>query len=223
MIEIADKLSKIKDDQNIRMVAHDSVYHSHKHGYANDGQDILVIRADVMKRREYLDIIRKNEENFYKRLKEIVEQMHKQDRPLEEAHIPVYTVFTPHVVLSLPDSTYLNIIGNMATSWDTSTRFYGSVVKAREISTCQESPYELHLIVNAQELGVNSTEEENSNGNKLVYIAEDALNEHIQAIKLVKSVMRDDDVHTFLNYLNSVHNEVFAESIGSLKDRRKKK
>ncbi|MEK6861837.1 MAG: hypothetical protein AABY07_07770, partial [Nanoarchaeota archaeon] len=117
IVETAGELSKIPDDGNIRLVSHDTRYHSHKYGYAADGIDVLVYAARVMNRERYLELLRKKEEI----LKEIAGFSVEDKRDLSETYkrlkFPDCVVLTPHIVVSFPRA------GSRNGSWTSTTEF----------------------------------------------------------------------------------------------------
>ncbi|MEK6913198.1 MAG: hypothetical protein AABW47_00820 [Nanoarchaeota archaeon] len=66
-----EKLSKLEDDGKIRLINHDSGYHSHKCGYACDGVDVWLSSARVMDRNTYLELMRQNEKSLLEKLCEL--------------------------------------------------------------------------------------------------------------------------------------------------------
>lgn len=62
MVKTAGWLTKLPNDGKIRLINHSSRYHSHKYGYAADGEDVWLASARVMGREKYLDLFRKKED-----------------------------------------------------------------------------------------------------------------------------------------------------------------
>lgn len=73
VILAARELSKLSNDEKIRMISHDTSYHSHKYGYAVDGVDVCITGARKIDKEKYLDFIRKNEESTFGQLSELTE------------------------------------------------------------------------------------------------------------------------------------------------------
>lgn len=71
----AMQLSKLPDDGKIRIVSHSESYHSHKHGYAQDGLDVALQYAGEMNREKYLELFRQAEERDWTRNAVITQDM----------------------------------------------------------------------------------------------------------------------------------------------------
>jgi len=84
MAKIAEIYSELPADGKVRMINHDSGYHSHKYGYAEDGMDVVPTVGRVMPLEKFLELVGNAEEaNFESmgRTLESLKQKNYWDRP----------------------------------------------------------------------------------------------------------------------------------------------
>ena len=136
----AKALSKLPDDSKIRMIQHWSNYHSHKYGYAADGEDVGLTWAKVMDREKYLDFFRMRE---------------AQIRVRPEEDVVKCAVITPDIALSLP--TEINLGERNSTQWGTYTK--PIIRDFGDASILGEQPFDIYIYTNSHVITAKELEE----------------------------------------------------------------
>jgi hypothetical protein len=204
----AQELAELSDGK-IRMVSHWSGYHSHKHGYVADGIDAGVLEARVMDRNRYLELIRENEDKLLQSIKDLgqitePENFHKAYSKLT---FPDCVILTPYMMVSLPRVGRLHLHRDEPDSWKQNTRLgsnydgstRGSILNHFYIDTSNESPYNISVKLNAQDLRTANAG----------YEVSERINEELDAVTSNMAIAEE-----FISKINKIHNdEVSAQDI----------
>jgi len=158
MIKAAEALQKLPDDGKIRMVSHDSTYHSHKYGYAADGIDVWVCAARVMNRKRYLELVKKNETDLLGSIGALEGLSHQQiSASYSRLKFPDCVIMTPYLLVSFPRGGRLSNLEHNQTDWRQSTSLEhswngtsnGSILTYRELRNDVESPFNIYVTLNS--------------------------------------------------------------------------
>ncbi len=199
--KIAQELAKLPDDGKIRMVLHGSNYHSHKYGYAADGIDVFIQQARVMGRDRYLELMRKKENKILQDMESLAETKDNVNDRYQRLTFPDCVILTPYMFVSLPRRGRLDFHRHELDAWKQDTTLKISYSGS---STYDESPFAMHITLNAQYLKIKDAE-------KLI-MTKDKVLEHIsKELSAVKSNM--ELAEKFIARINEVHNKVSAKDI----------
>ena len=214
--ETARKMAKLPDDKRIRMVSHDSNYHSHKYGYACDGIDVSVAAARVMNRDRYLELIRDRETKIIEAIESLgnAKIRGEVERAYQKSDFPDCIIMTPYIMINLPRKGVLDMHGSGQGSWNQRTSLghntrmsRGGILAYYEIDTSCESPFGVVIKLNAQTL---ETARDCDEG--LARIAKE-----VGIVNSNRSAAED-----FISRLNEAHNNVEPDAIRRRKERLKK-
>ena len=220
MTNTVEKLTKLPDDGKIRMIGHDSGYHSHKYGYAADGIDVWLAEARVMNKDMYLDLVRKKEDKNIQTMENIKrEDMRDLPDIYSRLRIPDCTIITPHLMVSLPRRGILHWHRREPDSWTKHTAFAsqngsnGSILNYREADTYQESPYAVNITLNSHDLRAENEANLKSVSDALI----EKITEQLSAINFYMPLAEES-----ISRINAVHNTICEKNIAWRKDRHKK-
>lgn len=209
-----EKLGKLKDDGKIRLVSHDSGYHSHKYGYACDGMDVWLTCARVMNRNTYLEIMRQNEDKLLASLETSNAGSREMNRPsYDRATIPRGIIFTRNLIASLPLREELVYNRESATSWSESTELLDRERnRNRELpSTYHESPYGIYVRLNSVENRAQTAAEYKK-------MRMQTINGADRELQVLGAHM--NEAEAFIAEMNAIHNKIGAKHIAWSKDLR---
>lgn len=151
---VAVQLAKLPNDGKIRIIYHDSQYHSHKYGYACEGIDVWAVSAKVMDVAHYLEILRTQEKDFFRDfgLAEARKSYEEPGRTPFYHHfqnlIPEGIIMTPNIIASFPRGGQLRY--HERNIWTGGTRLSPDFFVLREeIPEHKESPFALYIYQNA--------------------------------------------------------------------------
>ncbi len=223
MTKAAEQLAELPDDGKIRMIDHDSSYHSHKHGYAADGIDVYVQDARVMDRNRYLELVREEEDKLVRAIGQVGEvgNMDCKYNNYELLKIPDVVIVTPYLMVSLPRKGRLHLHRDEPDSWTEQTYLksnysgstMGSILHHNEVELSEEFPYQVYITINARKLQEQWKEGLEYSGKHLI----DKISEQLFAITSSMPI-----AERFLGMLNGVHNKVCFGEIEQRKNWRKK-
>ncbi|MBN2052385.1 hypothetical protein JW756_02685 [Candidatus Woesearchaeota archaeon] len=220
IIKSASALQELPDDKKIRMVSHDSGYHSHKYGYAADGIDVWVAAARVMDRERYLELVRKNEDDMLESMARIKDIKHISTQPTDELYrnlkFPNCLILTPNLLASFPRKGSLRNAMHDEKDWNNSTRLEnnwngtnnGSILRYSELRHDMESPFSFYIDLNSSRFKAKTAEELANKGGKLI----NQMEKELEALRLAA-----EKGQSFIERLNAVHNEVCTIAIETLK------
>ncbi len=206
MAQAAQKLQQLPDDGNIRMLVHDSSYHSHKHGYACDGIDVYVLEARVMKRDTYLELIREREDQLVQAIENeaMVLGRRRPEPYTKNLSIPDCTIITPNLFVSIPRNGTWHRSRDESDSWTPHTKIETRFREIfSEIDTHQRSPFQTYLTFNSEK--IRGTPQELRTSGELFF---GRLAEQFSAINSSLPT-----VQPTIDRLNHAHNMLCAESI----------
>ena len=205
----AEQLAGLPDDGKIRMVSHDSGYHSHKYGYASDGIDVWIDRARVMNRERYLELLRNAEEGIIQNIKDLdkIEDKQRISGAYEKLLFPDRMIMTPHILVSLPRYGYLHLHREEPDSWTRMTSLEGGILHYSELRIHDESPFGINIKLNAKT-------------QRTISEAKETLKKMDEEVDAVKSNMAIAE--TFISRINEVHNKICAKDIEWSKSLRKR-
>ncbi len=204
LMEIRKKLIDLPADGNIRMIDHSSSYHSHKYGYACDGEDVFMTDTRVMNLSEYLDLMRMKE------LRSREEIGTKDSDGYAVSSVPAVAVLTPHALISFPFEVHFDR-DRERSKWNNGTPLEGNIFDFRRInSSSDESIYGFYLTLNGMTFGSSKPEDFEKN-----------YSDHLNQLELLKGSFTPL-VKSVVDELNALHNERFAEEINYWKEFREK-
>ena len=206
VLKSAKKLCAMPRDGKIRIIGHDSRYHSHKYGYAADGIDVWLAFARSMDINLYTALMKKQEDAMIGQLINL-QAVNPRARDAEYCRMPVPEgfVMTSSFLLTFPRKgsvrerrdtpawTMLTELGdgNTGTIW------------RRDVDSNKEHPYGAYVTINAFECG----------GSSLAL--HDALGSH--GLTTMKSCLVIDDalaaIENIADRLNGIHQRICADSI----------
>lgn len=206
----ARELKNLPDDGKIRMVNHESRYHSHKYGYACDGTDVWVMTVRVMDQERYLDLVRQKEDKLIRAMGDIkVEDRHDFERIYTDFQFPDCVILTPFMQVSLPRS---GRIERDVSSWTEKTHLHsdydsnrhGSLLTYGRVDTSRKSPFAVGLTFNSFNFKAKSGSTLNLQAHKVI----DRVREEFDSVALNMGI-----AESIVNRMNRKHNKVCEENI----------
>lgn len=197
----AQEFAKLPDDGKIRMILHSSNYHSHKHGYAADGIDVFVQQARVMSRDRYLELMREKENKILQDMECLAETKDKVGDKYQRLTFPDCVILTPYMLVSLPRGGRLDLRRRELDTWKQDTTLE---ISHSGSSTYDESPFAVHITLNAQYLEIKNAE-------RLTMIKDKVPEQINRELNAVASNM--ELAEKFIARINAVHNKISARDI----------
>jgi len=207
-----ERLAKLRDDGKIRMVSHDSRYHSHKYGYASDGTDVWLTAARVMDKKLYLDIMRQREDEMLEKLDglKINDREMRSEDIYAKASIPRGIILTPNIQVCLPVREKITARFDQET-WAEKSELQEE--RRKELpSTYHESPYGITLSLNVVHTLSQTTEEYRAMRTQTI----GNLDRELQAVEAHMAIAEG-----VIGRMNQIHNAVGAKNIASMSRIRK--
>lgn len=116
----ARELSELKDDGKIRIIHHESRYHSHKYGYAADGTDVFATIARVMDKNLYFSMMRHKEHEIFNIFESLRDEVNNSEHSFEleqriskrfdSFKMPDCSIVTKDILVSFPRKGYLQTV-----------------------------------------------------------------------------------------------------------------
>jgi hypothetical protein len=224
----AERMQELPDDGKIRMILHDSQYHSHKYGYAADGTDVWVQKANVMCREDYLTLVRGQEKKAAEELEALAENAAKIDdreratkmyeRLLKNS--PDCIVLTQNMLVSLPRRGVLQLHRDEPDSWTMQTRLeenwnshgHGGILHYRDVNTYDENLFAVNIVMNSREMRTATKESMSEARTKIL---------QAQSKELDAVLASMEAVERYLGRLNRVHNIACAENLERRREMRR--
>ncbi len=221
----AKELAALPDDiRKVRMISHESGYHSHKYGYASDGIDVWVQEARVMDRNRYLGLVREREDALIQAMKQAGKTRDRGDMDgiYRDLKIPDCAIVTQYLKVSLPRSGRLHLHRDEPDSWTETTRMgsnysgstKGSILYHLDVNTSEESPFVINVTLNARELLDANGERLKSSGDRLVAKVSEQLSAVTSSMHIAQG---------FIDRMNAAHNKACAQNIEWRKSLRAKR
>jgi hypothetical protein len=224
----AEAMQNLPDDGKIRMILHDSGYHSHKYGYAADGMDVWVSKANVMGREDYLTLARSQEQKAIDKLEALVENIEKIEDHERATNIyterlknsPDCTILTPNMLVSLPRRGTLDPFCREPDSWTMQTQLeqhwngsgHGGILHYRDISTYDEGQFAVNIVMNSREMRTATKESLSVAQTRILQAQSKELNAVLTTM---------DAIARYVGRLNRVHNLACAGNLEWKRDMRK--
>ncbi len=144
ILNLREVFDDFSDDGKIRMITHDSRYHSHKHGYGADGVDVWTNGARVMIRDEYFGAMKSEESNLRAKVK--TDGINRN----EGSPLPGVAIITPYALISFPFPVRLSTSDReLRGSWKPNSHLYANIVEFdKTASSFDESPHKFNLQLN---------------------------------------------------------------------------
>lgn len=214
MAILARDYSKLPADGRTRMVNHSSGYHSHKHGYAVDGIDVVPTLGRTISMEKYLELMERTEEDILERINTEFGEIRGSKHRTPDAFdvygdycnsrlvvLPDAFVLTPNLFVSFLRPGKLNTHKENVNHWDRSTEIStGPDVYFRLPGSYEESPFKMNVTINSRDIGGGDVETFRKEEEKIAQGTSRELLEIETTVGLMEPV---------LTRLNGLHNKLF--------------
>lgn len=215
MEEIVKAHSQLPVDGNVRMVNHNSWYHSHKHGYVADGTSVAPTAGRVMSRDKFLELIEDTEDAIFADMEREFGRLKENDSRVPESlrvygeHgdrgsivLPDAFVLTPNIFVSFIRGGEPNM-SRVSNRWNRKTELATNpYVKFDLPDSCERDQFSMNVIINSQRISAKDARS---------YRAEQRRISEETSKELEKIEVTVQAMEPMIAKLNGLHNELFSE------------